>query len=175
MRPVVVLLTAALLLGASAAPRQLAAADLHEIERLAQRYFERRADKVTNVPWQQCFGVPTTESFADRLRIDEAKLERRRERQKSLPHAGYSRAEVTTTLKRVQADPDGSVVIHLYERTDLHFEKSTTFDYSSYGMPHVLIFTPSAAGWVLAASTRAPGAKCGMPPETQFCGYLSER
>ncbi|WP_394616079.1 hypothetical protein JNUCC0626_41260 [Lentzea sp. JNUCC 0626] len=174
MRPVV-LLVVLLVLASSAAPRQLATTDLRGIEQLAQRYFERRADKVTNLAWQPGFGVPTTETFAAQLRVDEAKLERGRERRRAFPTGGYSRARVTTTPRRTHVDHDGSVVMHLYEVTDLYFEKSPTFNYSSYGMAHVLIFSPSADGWLLAASTRAPGAVCKVPPETQFCGHGSER
>ena len=174
MRSAAVLLTALFLLGASAAPGHLAAHDRRQLEQLAQHYLQRRADKVTAVPRTPGFGVPVTRALAAELRVDEAKLDRRRERHEKLPHGGYSRAKVTTELKRTTVDPDGSVVVHLHEVTDLYFAKSSTFDHTSYGMPHVLVFERGPAGWVLAAATRAPGSKCGLPPETQFCGHLSE-
>ncbi|SDL47393.1 hypothetical protein SAMN04488074_111103 [Lentzea albidocapillata subsp. violacea] len=175
MRSAAVLLAAAFLLAASAAPKQLADDDRRRIEQLAQRYFERRADKVTSLPWRPGFGVPTTEALAAQLSVDEARLERGRERRGAFPDGGYSRAHVTTTPRRVQVDQDGTVVLHLHEHTDLYFEKSTTVDHTGYGMPHVLIFTPSAAGWVLAAAMYPPGSVCKVPPETQFCGSRSER
>jgi hypothetical protein len=173
MRSAVVLLLSALLSAASAAPAHLHDQDRRQLEALTQRYFERRADKITSREQTPGFGVPTTEALAVQLRLEEAKLADRRERLGALPHGGYSRAQVGTDLTRVEVSGDGSAVVHVQEVTDLHFEKSDGVTHTSFGMPHVLIFDRTPAGWVLAAATRAPGSVCKVPPETQFCG--SER
>ena len=177
MRPAVLLLVSALLLAASAAPKHLEEHERHRIEELAQTYFQRRADKVTNVGQVAGFGVPTTEPLAARLRIDEAKLEGRRARYSSYPYGGFSRANTRTTLKRLNVAEDGSVVVHVREVTELFSVPSATkyVNKSTFAMTHVLIFNRTTTGWVLAAATRPPGSVCGYPPETEFCGHWSER
>lgn len=178
MRSAVVLLLPALLLtlpAASAAPRHLPDHDRHQIEQLIHRYFQHRADKVTNVSQTTGFGVPTTDELAAELHTHEVKLEARRTRLSSLPFGGYERAEVHTTPRRLHLDQDGTVVAHVHELTHLYFEDMASVTHTSYSMPHVLIVNRAQSGWVLAAAMRPPGAKCGLPPETQFCGHLSER
>jgi hypothetical protein len=175
MRSAAVLLVSALLPAASAAPVHLPDHDRRAVADLAQRYLQHRADKVTNGPQTSGFGIPATDALAAELRTDEAKLEARRTRLVSLPGGGYSRAEVQTRLRRVNVAEDGNVVAHVHELTALYFEGSQAFSHTSYAMTHVLIFERTAAGWTLATATRPPGTKCGMPPETQFCGHMSER
>lgn len=174
MRLLVVLVIPALL-AASAAPADLPADDRRQLETLTQRYFEHRADKVTARPQTPGFGVPTTEAFAAQLRVDEAKLAARRERLGGLPYGGYSRAQVGTELTRVVVSGDGSAVVHVQEVTELHFTKSAGVTHTAFGMGHVLVFDRTPSGWVLATATTPPGSVCKVPPETQFCGYASER
>jgi hypothetical protein len=173
MRSAVVLLLSALLPAASAAPAHLDDQDRRRLEDLTQRYFERRADKITAREQTPGFGVPTTEAFAVQLRLDEARLAGRRERLGTLPSGGYSRAQVGTELTRVAVSGDGSAVVHVREVTDLYFEKSGGVTHTGFAMPHLLIFDRTPTGWVLATATRPPGSVCKVPPETQFCG--SER
>lgn len=180
MRPAAPLLLATVLLmaplGAAAAPADdLSQHDRRQIADLAQRYLERRADKVTNVPQSSGFGIPTTDRMAAELRNDEIKLERRRQRWIARGGAGYSHAQVATELKRVTVANDGSVIAHVSERTELYFADSHTFQHTTFGFGHVLIFDRTAAGWALATATLPPRTKCGVPPETQFCGYSRER
>jgi hypothetical protein len=175
MRATAVLLALALLLASSAAPAQLPDRERRRIADLAQRYFQHRADKVTNNAQTSGFGVPTTDALAAELRTHEVKLEARRARLSTLPFGGYSHAEVRTSLRRLDADQDGTVVAQVHELTALYFEESNSVTHTSYSMPHVLIFNRTATGWSLATATRPPGTKCGLPPETQFCGHLSER
>lgn len=170
-----VLLVSALLLGSSAAPAHLPDQDRRQIAELAQRYLQHRADKVTNSPQIAGFGVPTTDALAAVLRDDERKLRGRNALYSSGPNRGYSRAEVSTTLRRLVVDSDGSVVVHVTEVTDLHFTRTGPVPYSSFSAGTVLVFDRTATGWVLAAAMRPPGTKCGMPAETQFCGHLTER
>jgi hypothetical protein len=179
MRSAAVLLAFTSLLAlpaASAAPAHLPDHDRRQLADLSQRYLQHRADKVTNGPQISGFGVPTTAALATRLRADEIKLEARRIRYRTHPGLGYSRAQTRTSLKRVAVAADGSVVAHVQEVTELYFQDGrSSVDHSTYGMGHVLIFDRTAAGWVLATATRPPGTKCGLPPETQFCGHWSER
>ncbi|SER52548.1 hypothetical protein SAMN05216188_112113 [Lentzea xinjiangensis] len=177
MRPAVVLLLVltAVLPAASAAPVHLPGHDRREVEQLAQRYLQHRADKVTAVAQTAGFGVPTTDRLAAELRTDEARLAARRERHGDLPHGGYSRADVRTSVRRLTVDPDGSVVAHVRELTSLYFVKSNAVPHTSFSMSHVLVFQRTRAGWTLAEATVPPGAQCGIPPETQFCGPASER
>ncbi|MGI5505196.1 hypothetical protein [Lentzea sp. CA-135723] len=171
----VVLLVVAALPAASAAPRHLAADDHRQLDALTQVYLERRADKITVRPPAPGFGVPATEEFAARLRTDEAKLAARRARLGALPFGGYARAEVGTELTGVAVGGDGSAVVHVQEVTHLYFEEPGGVPRSSFGFGHVLVFERAPEGWVLADATPAPGSVCKIPPETQFCGYGSER
>ena len=175
MRPAALLLLFALLTAASAAPRHLPDEERRQIAELAQRYLQHRADKVTNSPQIAGFGVPTTDALAAVLRDDERKLRGRNALYSSLPGGGYSRAEVGTTLHRLVVDPDGSVVVHVREVTHLHFAKFENVTNSSFGLSTVLVFNRAATGWVLAGAMRPPGAACGLPAETEFCGHLTER
>ncbi|MFS8103193.1 hypothetical protein LFM09_39300 [Lentzea alba] len=177
MRPALLAVIALLLLAASAAPAHLSDHDRRTIADLAQRYLQHRADKVTNVQQTAGFGIPTTGALTAQLRTDEIKLEARRQRISALPFGGYSHAETSTDLKRVHLTEDGSVVAHVRELTALYFEESATIDNTSFSMTHVLIFarTATGTGWALATATFPPGSKCGIPPETQFCGHMSDR
>ncbi|PWK89292.1 hypothetical protein C8D88_102565 [Lentzea atacamensis] len=175
MRQAAVLFVLVLLLAASAAPRHLSPHDQRQIEEMAQRYLQHRADKVTNRHQTPGFGVPTTDALAAELRTDETRLGARRTMLGSLGFGGYSRAEVNTSLLRLNVPNGGGVVVHLRELTHLYFERSRSVTHTSYGMTHVLIFNSTTTGWVLAVATRPPHSKCGLPPETQFCGPLSER
>ncbi|MFI6096758.1 hypothetical protein ACIA8G_14450 [Lentzea sp. NPDC051213] len=175
MRSAAVLLVSALLLAASAGPGRLPDHERRQIEELARSYFQHRADKLTNSPQVSGFGVPTTEAFAAQLRIDESKLHARRERHNSYSPGGYySHAKARITLRRVVVDPDGSVITHIREETALHYREFGGVTHSSFAMTHVLIFNRTAHGWVLAAAMQPPGAVCKLPPNTQFCGRLSE-
>ncbi|MCR3753392.1 hypothetical protein [Lentzea californiensis] len=175
MRWVVLLLVPVLPAAASAAPAHLPADDRRQLGALTQRYFEHRADKVTTRPQAPGFGVPTTEAFAARLRIDETRLADRRARYGTSTPGGYSHAKVGTELTRVVVAQDGSAVVHVREVTELHFAKPVGVTHSTFAMGHVLIFDRTPAGWTLAAATRPPGSVCKVPPETQFCGIHSAR
>lgn len=175
MRPTAVLFVSALLTAASTAPADLPDQDRQQIAELAQRYLQHRADKVTNSPQVAGFGVPTTDALAAVLRDDERKLRGRNALYSSGPNRGYSSAEVSTTLRRLAVDPDGSVVVHVREVTDLHFTRTGPVTNSSFSTTTVLVFNRTATGWVLAVAMRPPGSACGMPAETQFCGHLTER
>lgn len=175
MRWVVLLLVPVWLAGASAAPAHLPADDRRQLEALTQRYFERRADKITTLPQAPGFGVPTTEAFAAQLQIDEARLADRRARYGTFTLGGYSHAKVGTELKRVVVAQDGSAVVHVQEVTELHFAKPGGVTHSAFGMGHVLVFDRTPAGWTLAAAMHPPGSVCKVPPETQFCGVHSAR
>ena len=84
--------------------------------------------------------------------------------------------EPTLGVGGVAVAADGSVVAHVQEVTELYFQDGrSSVDHTTYGMTHVLIFDRTATGWVLATATRPPGTKCGVPPETEFCGQWSQR
>jgi hypothetical protein len=170
-----VLLAPVLLAAASAAPAHLPADDRRQLADLTQRYLERRADKITVRPQEAGFGVPTTEAFAARLRVDETKLADRRARYATFTLGGYSHAKVRTELTQVVVAQDGSAVVHVQEVTELHFGKPAGVTHSTFGTGHVLVFDRTPAGWALAAAMHPPGSVCKIPPETQFCGIHSER
>ncbi|MFC3893738.1 hypothetical protein ACFOWZ_19870 [Lentzea rhizosphaerae] len=175
MRPAALFLLIVVLTAASTAPAHLPDHERQQIAELAQRYLQHRADKVTNSPQVAGFGVATTDSLAAGLRDDERKLRARNALYSSLPGRGYSRAVVSTTLRRLHVDPDGSVVVHVREVTELHFARTGSVTHSTFSMTTVLVFDRTATGWVLAAAIRPPGTACGMPAETEFCGHLTER
>jgi hypothetical protein len=175
MRPAALFLLIVVLTAASTAPAHLPDHERQQIAELAQRYLQHRADKVTNSPQVAGFGVPTTDALAANLRDDERKLRARNALYSSLPGGGYSRAAVSTTLRRLVVDGDGSVVVHVREVTELHFARTGPVLHSSFSMTTVLIFNRTATGWVLATAIRPPGTACGMPAPTEFCGHLTER
>lgn len=175
MRPAALFLLIVVLTAASTAPAHLPDHERQQIAELAQRYLQHRADKVTNSPQVAGFGVPTTDALAAGLRGDERKLRARNALYSSLPGRGYSRAAVSTTLRRLRVDPDGSVVAHVREVTELYFARTGPVTHSTFSITTVLVFNRTASGWVLAAAIRPPGTECGMPAETQFCGHLTER
>ena len=170
-----VLLAPVLVAAASAAPAHLPADGHRQLADLTQLYLERRADKITTRPQAPGFGVPTTEAFATRLRVDETKLADRRARYSASTLGGYSHAKVRTEPDRIVVAQDGSAVVHVREVTELHFGKPAGVTHSTFATGHVLIFDRTPAGWALAAAMHPPGSVCKIPPETQFCGIHSER
>lgn len=182
MRPATPVLLAVLSLmaplGAAATPTK---GDLPEHERqliadLARRYLQHRADKVTNTPQPPGFGVPTTERMAAELHDAEIRLVARRNRYLELGGSGFSRAEVATDLSRAEVAPDGSVVVHVQEVTELYYATDAyPYPNTSFSLTHVLVFDRTATGWALATDTRPPGTRCKIPAETEFCDRSGER
>jgi hypothetical protein len=181
MRSATPLLVATLLLtvlvGAAAAPADdLPEHDRWQIADLAQRYLQHRADKVTNTPQPPGFGVPITERMAAELHDDEIRLVARRNRYLELGGSGFSRAEVRTNLRRAEVAPDGSVVVHVQEVTELYYARDAyTYRNTSFSLTHVLVFDRTTTGWALATDTRPPGTTCKVPAETEFCDRSGER
>lgn len=158
------LLGAAALLGASATPVALADADQDEILGLAQRYLAARAQKVTTGPRTPGFGVPVTEALAGKLAVHEAKLTAAT----ASARTHYRTAVVETRAVRFDADQTGrTVVARVDERTELYFAEPGPAKYTGYGLHHLLTFTRTAEGWVLADVALGHYKHCALLPETQ--------
>lgn len=154
-----------LLLGASATPVALAEADRSQIAGIAQRYLENRARKVTTGPRTPGFGVPVTPVLAAKLEVHEAKIEAARA---SPTRTRYRSAEVSTRIDRFDVDQTGRVVVaHVHENTDLYFAGSDAGSFTGYGLPHLLTFSRTGDGWVLADVALGHYKHCTLLPETQ--------
>ncbi|MGW6448839.1 hypothetical protein [Lentzea sp. NPDC055074] len=164
MRATAVLLVAAALLGASATPVALATADQGEILGLAQRYLAARAQKVTTGPQTPGFGVPVTEALAGKLAAHEAKLAEAT----ASARTRYRAAVVEARAVRFHADQTGrTVVARVDEHTELYFAEPGPVPFTAYGLSHLLTFSRTAEGWVLADVALGHYKHCALLPETQ--------
>ncbi|USX51391.1 hypothetical protein [Lentzea sp. HUAS12] len=160
----VILLVPALLAGASAAPVGLPDQDRSRLEELAHAYLQRRADKVTDAPPAPGFGVPTTPELAARLAGHEVALGTA----KASTRTRYRAAVVRTQAERFHADQTGRVVVaRVHEHTELHFAEPGPVPHTAYGLPHLLTFSRSGAGWLLSDVALGHYKHCALLPETQ--------
>jgi hypothetical protein len=168
MRPAVVLLVSALLLGASATPRTLVDPDRDQIAGIAQRYLENRARKVTTGPQTPGFGVPVTPALAAKLQVHEAKLDAAARTSRSLTPTRYLYAVIKTRVDRFDVDQSARVVVaHVQEHGQLYFAAPGTAPFTGYGLPHLLTFSRADEGWVLADVALGHYKHCALLPETQ--------
>ncbi|MET9225076.1 hypothetical protein [Lentzea sp. NPDC003310] len=167
MRTTAVLLVTAGLTSASAlpaAPVALAESDQGELLAIAQRYLHNRAQKVVNGPQTPGFGVPVTPELAAKLAVHEAKIAAARAKAVVL----YRAAAVTVRAEWFEVGRTGrTVVASVHEGAEMHYSVPGTAPTTSYGLPHLLTFTRSGDGWVLADVALGYYKHCALLPETQ--------
>lgn len=75
---------------------------------------------------------------------------------------------VETRAVRFHADQTGrTVVARVDEHAELYFAEPGSASHTGYGLPHLLTFTRTADGWLLADVALDHYKHCALLPETQ--------
>jgi putative amidase-like protein len=152
----------------------LSAADLAEIKGVVQQYLQARADAVTRPGSKMSAGwlqERTTAGLTATVSYDFDRLGHTRELVTNI-HGGYSGAATVVDIVGAEA-VGGDVALDVSERTKIFYAVRSGADADAYQqrLDHRMVVRKEGGRWRLAEAHFLAGS--GVPPLTQFDGYLS--